>query len=330
MKRSNDSYRILWKKTADGNAKILRIFSSIPTMKIPNQLAGIPVTEIGNYCFAPTCQLPEEYLTTESDNLTAVTDLCGSFLKSILLPDTLTKIGDYSFYNCRKLSDVTFPGGALTIGSDTFMNCHSLHKLQIKCSAFEKSSLRQILAQISWDAEVTFLGSNKHNLQQVSAVIFYPEYYEAYNEITPAHIFGRRIVGEGFRARQSFQNDIVDFSQYDSIFPKACQEESEQTLCRLAFDRLLYPYHLADASKIRYANYILAHGQTLCRQLIHDKQLEALLFLLNENLLSQQDIEHTLTFAVQSGWSEGAAAILHWKQKNISQQTHTRYTFEDW
>lgn len=330
MNAQTPNYHIFWEKTDDQNARILRVFSDLPIAVIPAQIAGCPVTELGNYCFAPECRIPDNYLTADTGApATAVTALCGNYLESVQLPDSLEMIGDYAFYNCRNLSDITLSSRLHAIGSDAFMNCHKLHQIFLKCTPVEKTSLRQILAQISWDIEVSFLGKDDTGLSQKEAAVFYPEYYEAYDEIAPAHIFGRKIIGEGFRARQCFSNDTIDFPQYDRIFQKACVEESQQTLCRLAFDRLRYPYQLSDADKIQYAGHILAHGKVLCRQLIHGKQLEDLLFLFQEKLLTPQNICYALTLAAQSGWSEGSAGILRWKQLFSEPLPHARYEFED-
>ena len=329
MKEQIPSYHIFWERTAEQNAKILRIFSDFPIAEIPAQIADYPVTELGNYCFAPDCRIPDEYLTADTCTPhTAVTALCGNYLESVQLPDSLKKIGDYAFYNCRNLSAITFSDQLHVIGSDAFMNCHKLHQIFLKCMPMEKTCLRQMLAQISWDVEVSFLGKEDPDPLQKEAVIFYPEYYEAYDEIAPAHIFGRKILGEGFRARQCFSNDTVALQEYDKIFKKACAEESQKTLCRLAFDRLHYPYQLSDANRIQYVEYILAHGEVLCQQLIHDKQLDDLLFLFREKLISPQNIQYALTLAAQTGWSEGSAGILHWKQLSSQSHLRTRYEFD--
>ena len=76
------------------------------------------------------------------------------------------------------------------------------------------------------------------------ARLLFPEYYESYDEIAPAHVFGRNIEGEGFRARQCVRAGEIDFALYDSIFQKACAEERETTLNRLALNRLCYPVGL--------------------------------------------------------------------------------------
>lgn len=329
MEEQKQIYRIFWEKTSNQSARILRVFTDLPVINIPNQIAQYPVTEIGNYCFAPDCQLPNTFLISDTGtSSTAVTEVCGNYLESIQLPDTLEKIGDYAFYNCRFLSKISFASRVQEIGSDAFMNCHNLHQIFLRCNPSEKTGLQRVLTQISWDVEVSFLGNGNLNPAHKKAVILYPEYYEAYDEIAPAHIFGRKIVGEGFRARQCFKDGMVAFSQYDKIFEKACIEESEQILCRLAFHRLHYPYELSDINKLKYTNYILAHGKILCQQFVKDKRIHDFLFLLQENLLSAQTIQYALTQATQADWSEGSARILRWQHHHNHSSTRTKYQFE--
>ncbi len=47
----------------------------------------------------------------------------------------------------------------------------------------------------------------------------YPEYYESYDELGPAHIFELNLTGEGFRARQCFKEGVILLNAYDEIFP---------------------------------------------------------------------------------------------------------------
>lgn len=330
MENQKQICKILWEKTTFQTARILRVFTTVPIAEIPAHVAGCPVTELGNYCFAPDCRMPVNYLTADIGSpFTVVTELCGIGLESVLLPNTLEKIGDYAFYNCRNLSDITFSSRLQTIGSDAFMNCHKLHQIYISASPKERNGLQKILAQIYWDVEVSFINKSSLNSVNKESCIFYPEYYEAYDEIAPAHIFERKIIGEGFRARQCFIDGTVDFAQYDQIFKKACAEESVQTLSQLAFNRLRYPYHLLETYKLQYTNYILAYGNVLCQQIVQGRRLDDLLFLLREKLLSTQNIQYTLALAAQSGWSEGNASILRWKQLNHPPNPRTKYKFED-
>ena len=70
------------------------------------------------------------------------------------------------------------------------------------------------------------------------AVLLYPEYYESYDEIGPAHIFELNLTGEGFRARQCFKDGVILLNAYDEIFPQACVEESAEVLIPMAWNRL--------------------------------------------------------------------------------------------
>ena len=54
-----------------------------------------------------------------------------SNLVEIILPDTLTKIGDFSFYGCINLKSIVIPEGITTIGKEAFFGCKKLDKIEI-------------------------------------------------------------------------------------------------------------------------------------------------------------------------------------------------------
>ena len=77
------------------------------------------VKPIGNYCFSSkevdlskavlSCEIPSYYH-----------ECSGSDVESVKLPRTLKKLGDYAFYNCRKLKEVFVPSSLMCIGSELF------------------------------------------------------------------------------------------------------------------------------------------------------------------------------------------------------------------
>lgn len=338
---------IYWEKTEQNQAKILRIFGTSPDVTVPSYIEEYPVTELADYCFAADCHLPGRYFITriekeagdtayrytrldagthKSSISPVLAELSGSYPESVKLPDTLTTMGSYAFFNCRNLSCIETGKSLETIGSDAFMNCYQLHQLHLRCSVREKTGLQRILNQIPWEIEVSFLG-NHSDSRQKEAVVFYPEYYELYDEIAPAHIFGRTIAGEGFRARKSFREGVIDFPQYDRIFQKCCLEESARTVCLLSFYRLYYPTDLSLDNRTQYEAFILAHGTILCQYLIQNRQLEELSFLFRNQLLSLETVQDTSALAARAGWSEGSASILRWKQQFYKTKKRTRYEF---
>ena len=71
---------------------------------------------------------------TIPDSVTSIGDWafynCTS-LTSVEIPDSVTSIGDYAFYNCTSLTSVEIPDSVTIIGNDAFYNCTSLTSIVI-------------------------------------------------------------------------------------------------------------------------------------------------------------------------------------------------------
>ena len=52
-----------------------------------------------------------------------------SRLAYITIPDSVTSIGDYAFYDCWNLGSVTIPDSVTTIGAHAFAGCESLRSI---------------------------------------------------------------------------------------------------------------------------------------------------------------------------------------------------------
>lgn len=321
------TYRILWQERKDGGARLLRIYGTSPQVFIPAKITGHPCVEIAPYCFAPKMQLPqgeyqEDIVSAEKGFEPYLQELCKNAVEEVILPDTVEEIGNCAFYDCRQLKQLHMGPAVHVVGSDAFMNTLSLQKILLRCPADEKSGIQKILSQISSSIEVCFQSGNR-----TEAVLLYPEYYESYDEIAPAHLFGRSITGEGFRARQCFQEGRVDFSGYDAVFLQACVEESENTLFKMALNRLQYPYGLADGQKERYQDYLKAHIARCASALVRQRDLEALRFLCKEKLLYGAALAACIRDAAEMEWTEGAADLLQLAATG-KEEKKSRYDFD--
>ena len=325
--KQTQTYRVLWQKREDMGVRLLRICGMSPLIRIPSQIAGRPVVEIAPYCFARNSRLPkegyEETLLGQKDSHVFLQELCGNEVEEVWLPDTVKEIGSCAFYNCRNLKTLEIGAGVEEIGGDAFMNTMLFRKLILRHPANGKSKVRKILSQISSDLEVYFRVEGK-----TEAVLFYPEYYETYDEIAPAHLFGRKITGGGFRARQCFLDECVDFSGYDDVFLQACAEESETTLSRMALDRLQYPYGLTDKKKGIYRLYIKEHMPELANRLVLEKNLEILHFLCREGMLYGVNLAECIQAAAEADWPEGAADLLQMQASGREKEREKRYDFD--
>ena len=52
-------------------------------------------------------------------------------IKSIIIPDSVTVIGDYAFEGCASLKSITFPDSVTKIGDSAFASCESLEEVII-------------------------------------------------------------------------------------------------------------------------------------------------------------------------------------------------------
>ncbi len=315
-----DDYFFCWNETTEGGARILRGYGSSPFVVIPDVVEGLPVTELADYCFADSARAAscQEKISPHKR------ELFGDYIQRVVIPDSVKKLGDLVFYNCRQLREIELGAGLRSIGSDAFMNCTSLEKLTIRSSFLAPTGLKQLLDRWSGDVQVEFCGQ-----AGVEGALFFPEYYEVHDLIGPAHIFALNITGEGFRARQCVRDGVVDLPQYDAVFTQACAEESEQTLCRMAVDRLRYPVALTEGARKIYEGYLREHDRTLMRILIDSRDLEGIEQIASLSLLSGQGIEEGIRLAAECAWAEGAAWMLGWQQSKRAEAGKRRYLFED-
>ena len=56
---------------------------------------------------------------------------CTSEIKSVIIDNGITSIGDYAFYKCRSLTSITIPNSVISIGEWAFIECTSLESITI-------------------------------------------------------------------------------------------------------------------------------------------------------------------------------------------------------
>ena len=312
---------LIWNEQ-NQNAVVHEVRSDSPEITLPETVEGRKIVAVGAYCFSDR----KRGKTTQDGNAAVIGEpfahpAQGDFVEKISLPDSVERIENAAFFNCKKLEYLETGKKIKEIGSDVFNNCGALHSLRIRGKAGEETGAKQLLARISWDVEVQF----------DDAVLFYPEYYEGYDTIAPAHIFGLNIEGEGFRARQCFREGKVDFEAYDSIFEKACAEENDRVLVHMAMDRLMTPVGLTEKNRLRYEKYLVSVPEKIFEICLKNRKLEWLKFSVN-SVLAGNKIETTvkekaLVTYVQQYWTEGAAVLLAAGRKKEGGKK-ARYEFE--
>ena len=119
--------------------------NNLTSVTIPNS-----VTVIGNYAFgsnvingcsnltavhisdlAAWCNINFNASTSNPLNYAKNLYLNGTLVEELVIPDGITKVNDYAFYNCSSLTSVTIPNSVTSIGKNAFNNCKSLVSVTI-------------------------------------------------------------------------------------------------------------------------------------------------------------------------------------------------------
>ncbi len=338
---------LLWTPAEEG-VRILRVYGEQPALVLPEQIAGHPVTEIGPYCFSRSePSLPDTYFhcymeTEEYGSLSGRADtgqgitrhdeqppagfahlsvLSGSSLKEIRLPDTVTTLHNAAFYNCRELRTLSTGGCLRSIGSDEFMNCRQLRQLIFRRADTEVAGLSLLLERFADDLLVQFMPE-----QETSGALFFPEYYEWLDEISPAHIFSRSIHGEGFRMRKCVENNHINYEKYDQCFENACKVEPDETLCRISLARLRYPAALKDPARKQYETALTHRLPVAAAMAIRERDMELLLFLCG--YFTPGDYSTAISACIEADWGEGSARLMEERHQSGSFADKS-FTFDD-
>ena len=194
----------LYWEPCPGGVRLLRLLGDTPCPAVPGTIEGLPVAELGPYCFADRPVRPGARRTGDDTH-----EITGNFVEEVTLPDTVRVLDSAAFYNCRRLRRVTLGPGVEGFGSDLFTNCRQLQTFRLRAAADAPTGLKKLLGAVSADITVELDG----------AQLFYPEYSEFLDENTPAHIFNHSIEGEGYRMRQCFTpGGAVDYAAFDASF----------------------------------------------------------------------------------------------------------------
>ncbi|MDO5383056.1 MAG: leucine-rich repeat protein [Eubacteriales bacterium] len=295
--------------------RILRVYGNSPEVIIPEKINNTNVGIIGAYCFSQSNRLKGAYKEEGRDILCSCGDyplaeLCGDYIEKVFLPDSVHVLESYAFYNCKNMNELYVDKDLREINNDAFMNCKNLTDIYMRAQIKDKTGLKFLLSQLNKGIATHFISDEKNDNFEEIGHFYYPEYTESYEEIGPAHIFAMNVEGEGYRARQCFNDGVVDVEKYDGIFVSAEALESVATLYRMAIGRLSVPVGLKEQSKIIYENFLKKNAPEVLKLICGNKDINSLDFLCNSHILDVEDFRVGIREAVNSGWTVGSAKML--------------------
>ena len=270
---------------SDGIA-ILRCETQDDTVTLPSEIDGAPVTQLGPYA------LSERAPDLSGRETFAVRITCGgpepvhdaNAIRAVTLSAALQSVGSYAFYNRRRLETITLPQTVTDFGGGALMNCRALHAVVLRAAPTAPTCLQKLLGEHAGELDVRFEGESP-------ARLLFPAYTEELEDLSPAHIFQRRIHGAGYGYRQCFDASVLSFRQYDLALTGLLERHDFSVAARVAARRLAVPYALSDAARDAYLDCLRAHGGALLRACAAAGESAAISFLLSLGVLTAADVD---------------------------------------
>lgn len=98
---------------------------------IPSTYRGLPVTAIYSSGFSNCTNMKSIVIPDSVTEIGQLSFTACKSMKSIIIPDSVTKIGNHAFALCQSLTDITLPQNLKSIGNSVFMRCTSLENITL-------------------------------------------------------------------------------------------------------------------------------------------------------------------------------------------------------
>lgn len=123
--------RLTCSRSASGGIALLRCETQDDIVRLPDEIDGVPVTEVGAYV------LSERAPDLTGKDTFAVRITCGgtepkhnaAAIRTVTLPKDAKSVGSYAFYNCRNLERIELTDSVSEFGGGALMNCMSLREV---------------------------------------------------------------------------------------------------------------------------------------------------------------------------------------------------------
>nr|WP_305137128.1 leucine-rich repeat domain-containing protein [uncultured Schaedlerella sp.] len=313
------------------SAEIVRCRGTVSKVALPEQIHGYPVKKVAPYAFSAkkgeedrdtlVYESPEDALFREHERL-----LAGNEVEEVIFPDTVEEIGNYIFYNCKRLKRLEFTDALVRLGSGAFTGCGNLELVRVHLKRGKKSCVKEILGDLWQRIDVQFFHEGVNAGEDVQEVkLVFPEHYEEAVENTPARILFTQHHGIGNNYRQCFYSREMDYRKYDGLFPLAVAQDRPEVAADLAFSRLLYPCGLTSEYREMYEIYVGEHPKETARHLVSRDQPELLQCMSGSGLWSRDILEEAILMAAEEGKTEMLSYLMNEKHLLFPEKKRRRF-----
>ncbi len=343
---------------------LYRMYGAGAIAEIPRTAAGKPVKALADHLFAaePSVLYKKErikrvfpdgetcgYMDAESPSADAAPGrgaLSGTSIEIIRIPEGVERIGNYAFYGCSSLREVSFPSTLKQIGHGMFNGCGKVSRLNFSEKEEQEAGMQLPSENIRSGAADTDVWQTPAGMKEVldavsneiEAVSFrrgaeqwrltFPEYYEEGKENTPARIIEIVYHGTGHQYRNCFLNRKIQFDRYDEVFPLAAAQERAETCISIIRNRLRRGPAPGKEWGGRYIDYLRSESDLLLDSILKEREYDPVAEL---KILEQADfftsniIDAFIEEASSQGRSDAVIFLMDVKRRRFGAAKRSRY-----
>lgn len=255
VRREKDSVTILRAATCDERAAL------------PDELFGLRVTALGDHALALDAR-PVEGEGVVITGAPSALAWDNHALRELTMPNALAAVGDYALMSCRALKTLRLADRPIKWGTGALMNCRALDTFMLtREDGADYGAAAYFANELARELDISILETGK-----LVARLIIPEYYETYEENSPAHHFDYKVYGAGQPYHHVFRDRKLNLYDYDALWPKFLAGDHEpDTALRLAWWRVCCPMRLAADAAARYWDYLAAHAAEALRFLLSQR-----------------------------------------------------------
>jgi hypothetical protein len=251
------------------------------TAVIPSHVRDLPVTKIASHAFDGRTDLRE-----------------------LRLPDSVTSIGAFCFYNCRSLKKIHMYDSVEDFYDGALRQCLSLEEITIEFREKDHYSIvKEILADN--DRMLTFHLVLPDGIQ---LRLTFPAYFDGFKEDTMARAIHHSINGSGFSYRECISRAGVDYREYDSLFARTRLQDAHLAT-EIACERLCRPCELREKPRDMYREFLRENGSEALRMAVTEKREDWLRMMLEQDLPDAAARGNAAQLAAERG-ETGMVALL--------------------
>ena len=131
---------VVYDISTDGTyAEVIGYNGTATKVKIASEYKGLPVKTIYRAAFQNNGNITNVVIPNTVTNIGDYAFSCCTNLNSVVIPNGVTSIGNSAFSYCSKLSSVVIPDSVISIGGAAFLGCHSSLYTEYEYGKYVKS-----------------------------------------------------------------------------------------------------------------------------------------------------------------------------------------------